>query len=164
MDFDKRSLMQAVLAAIDAECATIASSVNVATDGATSEESKPEGKYDTRALEASYLAGAQAERLRELRASREFLANLPIKNFGPDDPIGPSAIVALKYQQQSQQKLFYFILPQGGGHIVTNAQQKITTLTPQSPLGRAINGKQVGDEIAVETRGEERIYEIFRVW
>ena len=105
MDFDKRSLMQAVLAAIDAECATIASAVNVATDGATNEESKPEGKYDTRALEASYLAGAQAERLRELRASREFLANLPIKNFGPDDSIGPSAIVALKYQQQSQQKL-----------------------------------------------------------
>ena len=39
----------------------------IAADEATSEQSKAEGKYDTRATEASYLARGQAERVVELR-------------------------------------------------------------------------------------------------
>jgi hypothetical protein len=161
MNIDKRSLLQAVLAAIDAECATIASAVTIATDGATNDESKPEGKYDTRALEASYLAGAQSERLRELKASRDFLAGLPIKTFASGHAIGPSAVVTL---EQEEQKSLYFFIPMGGGHCVNAAHHKITTLTPQSPLGRAINGKRAGDEFTIEINGQERTYFICEVW
>ena len=36
-------------------------------EGTTGDEVKQEGKYDTRAIEAGYLAGAQARRAQEIR-------------------------------------------------------------------------------------------------
>ena len=38
-------------------------------EAATGQESKQEGKYDTRGLEASYLAGAQAQQTEKLTES-----------------------------------------------------------------------------------------------
>jgi hypothetical protein len=161
MPFDKKALMNAVIAAMDFECETLASAIRVAIDGATNDQSKPENKYDTRALEASYLAGAQAERLRELKGSREFLASLPLKNFHHDESIGASAIVELALENQ---RIYYFFLPHGGGHAVMTEDRKLTTLTPQSPIGRAINGKRAGDDVFVEIQGKERLYSIVGVW
>ena len=50
---------------VDAERAleTAEQAQSIARDEATSAESKAEGKYDTRATEASYLARGQAERV-----------------------------------------------------------------------------------------------------
>ncbi len=50
-------------------------------EAATHEESKPENEYDTRGLEASYLAGAQAKRTAEIEELLIILKHLDVKKI-----------------------------------------------------------------------------------
>ena len=73
-------LRDLLLAALDENCAMLESTLNAVVDAATNTESKPENKYDTRALEASYLAGAQQERLNEMKGMRRVFASTELKS------------------------------------------------------------------------------------
>src|SRR5687767_406927 len=66
---DKQALVTALLAKLEAELANMTKAANTAREAATHEEAKPENDKDTRALEASYLAAGQAERVRDLEAA-----------------------------------------------------------------------------------------------
>ena len=50
-----------------AQLAALETMVGASRDEATNAESRPENKYDTRALEASYLAAGQGARLADLK-------------------------------------------------------------------------------------------------
>ena len=52
-----------------------------AREGATHEDAKAENQYDTRGLEASYLAGAQAERVMHLSDCIGRFKNIVLKDF-----------------------------------------------------------------------------------
>src|SRR5208283_6063519 len=83
-----------------------------AHDAATHAESKAEDPYDTRGIEASYLAGAQSKRAMELEELLAIYRNIDMKFFTPQMAIASTAVVALK----SNDKLYYYLLmPQGGG-------------------------------------------------
>src|SRR5947209_12659206 len=62
---------------------------------ATHESSKAENKYDTRGLEAAYLAGGQARQAREILDSIKVYQSLQIRDFGPNDPVDLTAVVEL---------------------------------------------------------------------
>ena len=66
-DLEKHKVHDALRATLEAELSILDAMVTAARDEATSAESRPENKYDTRALEASYLAAGQGERLATLR-------------------------------------------------------------------------------------------------
>ena len=150
--------MQRILESIDHECAAIDASYQAAQDEATNEESKPEGKYDTRALEASYLAGAQQERLNELRGVRQYLAALPLKTFTPKEPVAATALVEL---DSNGSRSLCFLLQYGAGYTIDLPDgRRVKTVTIKSPLGQAISGKVQGDFIVVAVAGRETEYEI----
>jgi hypothetical protein len=154
--------MERILAAIDAECGAIEASYQAAQDEATNEESKPEGKYDTRALEASYLAGAQQERLNELRGVRQYLAALPLKTFNANDPVAATALVELN---SDGNRSLCFLLMFGAGYIIDLPDgRRVKTVTIKSPLGLAISGKVQGDYAVVAVAGRETEYEITGIW
>ena len=62
-----KDAIDALLKTVSAELAALESIASEARDEATSSETKAEGKYDTRATEASYLARGQAWRIVELK-------------------------------------------------------------------------------------------------
>src|SRR3981081_1893222 len=62
---------------------------------ATHESSKAENKYDTRGLEAAYLAGGQARQAKELMDAIAIYESLAVRNFAPDEPIDLTALVEL---------------------------------------------------------------------
>ena len=84
-----------------------------AREAATHEESKPENDKDTRALEASYLAGAQAARARELEGAIKAVKGMPLLDFGEGKTIQSSAIVTLEDEDGARTTLF--LAPFGGG-------------------------------------------------
>ena len=63
---DKRKIIEAIRRQLEKDLNVLKEAALIAYEAATNEESKPENEYDTRALEASYIAGAQAKRAGEL--------------------------------------------------------------------------------------------------
>src|SRR6185369_7563046 len=92
--------------------AVLTRAAHEAREAATHEEAKPENDKDTRAVEAAYLAGAQAERARDLTRASAALGALPLKAFGPGEAIASSALVELDQEGSAR---WYFLAPQGGG-------------------------------------------------
>lgn len=122
---------------------------------ATHESSKAESKYDTRGLEAAYLAGGQARQAKEILDSIKAYESLVIKSFSAEEPIDLTALVELAANRSHS---FYFIRPAGGGLEVELAGKEITVVTPQSPLGRSLMGKKAGERWTTEIAGAATKY------
>lgn len=116
---------------------------------ATNEDNKAENKYDTRGLEASYLAGAQAERVRDLKETLTVISNLPFKNFNEKDKIAITALVEIQTNKKTN---WVLVLPKGGGQNVAVEKQIIKVITPESPLGQLLIGKKNGDEFVLNAK------------
>lgn len=127
---------------------------------ATHEESKAEDKYDTRGLEASYLAAGQARQVGEAAAALQEFASLFIKRFQPDDPIDLTALVELEMKKE---RLFYFIGPSSGGLEVEQDGSTILVITLQSPLGQQLVGRKKGDKLKIKIAGFVNEYKVMSV-
>jgi transcription elongation GreA/GreB family factor len=157
---DKRALRDDVLAMLRRELDALVAAAQSTREGATHEENRPEHDKDTRAIEASYLAGAQAERVEELRRDVAALESLKIRTFEPDAPIALSAIVTVESDGAPS---YFFVVPMGGGLRCVRDGKSVQLVTPRSPLGAAVVGKCAGDSVDVVTPQGVRDYEIVDV-
>lgn len=141
---DKTRLREVIIERITAELEIQTRAALMARDEATHEESKPENQYDMHAQEAAYLAEGQAKLAAELQASIVLYQGLALPAFTPAQPIGLGAVVTL---DTAGRKTRYFVGPRNGGIEVSFEDFEIIVLTPQSPLGRLLVGRRVGDTV-----------------
>mgnify|MGYP000048771888 CR=1 FL=1 len=153
-------LMKKICEQIEKELISLKAAALATYQAATDEEAKPENKYDTRALEASYLAGAQALRVREIEDLLNVYRLLSLPSYSMDQTIGPAALVRLQF---AQKQILVFMLPKGGGLNVSVGSQQIQVVTPASPLGEALVGLGVGDSAIVEVGAAVKEYEILEI-
>ncbi len=144
----KRALVAALLSKLESELFNMRRAAKDAREAATHEEAKPENDKDTRALEASYLAGAQAARVRELEVAIKAVAAMPLLDFGEGAVIQASAVVTL--EDEDGKATVFFVAPFGGGTSVSAEGVEAHVLSPQSPRGRALLGRSVGDVIEAQ--------------
>ena len=160
MNVDKSELIARIRAALEAELETVQASAADARAAATHEEAKPENEYDTRGLEASYLAGAQAGRAADLAHRINNLDFVVVRDFGEEDPIGLTALAELDDGESTR---WYFLAPDGGGMKLDAAKETILVVTPQSPIGKALLEKRAGDVVEIRLRGKVVEMEIVSV-
>ena len=141
---NKAFVVQHIIARLDAELRRYAKAAQAAHAEATDEQSRAENKYDTRGLEASYLAHGQSRQVVETEQAREQYASLSLRSFEPAEAIGVGALVRLEGGGES---LWYFLGPAAGGVEVESEGQKVLVVTPLSPLGRSLVGKRQGEQI-----------------
>jgi len=111
---------------------------------ATDPGSKAEGKYDTRSLEASYLASGQARQVEGLAEALQRFESTALRNFSSDDAVGAGALVEVVLAGD----VCYFLLsPVAGGMELEYDGKELTLLTPESPLYQKLLGMEVGDEL-----------------
>lgn len=159
---DKKQLLKDLIQQIEAELPELIAAAQNTLDAATNEESKAENEYDTRGLEASYLAGAQAKRVAELEEDLFLLKQLVVRDFSDSTPIASTALVEVDLEGQ---KSWIFLLPRGGGRRLKSADGKtIQVLSLKSPLGEALVTSKVGDSVFVDSIKESKEYEILRVF
>lgn len=158
---DKEQIRLAILAQLRADLDNAVRAANAAHDAATNEESKAENKYDTRGLEASYLAAGQSRRVQEIEQAITDYEQLPIVDFNDDSSIRLSALVTLEDLDENQR--FLFIGPHSGGLKVVIGSSECTVVTPKAPLGQALMGRLVGDEVTINTTGNGCSYEIIAI-
>ena len=141
----KVRIIEEIMTALSADLALFSSAARAAHAAATHEECLPDNKYDTTALEASYIAQGQANRAQEIRAALENYRTLPLLDFDDDTPIRLTALVTLEDGEGNVRRLF--LGPQAGGMKITDRDGEIVVITPGSPLGRSLLGLRTGDEV-----------------
>jgi len=124
-----------------------------AAEGATHTEARAENDKDTRGLEQSYLARGQAMRVAELEAAVARVAAWVIPAFEKDAAVALGALVSVDGDDQQ-----LFIAIEGGGTLLADGAVRV--VTPQSPLGHAMLGRHVDDEVELRLPGGVRILTI----
>ena len=153
---NKQALVASIIEALSAELENYARSARSAHAEATDEQSKAENKYDTRGLEAGYLARGQSRQAAEVAQALEQYRALPLRRFSSGAAIDLGALVRVELGHEST---LYFLGPAAGGTEVTCDDQLVVVITPQSPLGRQLVGRKLGEEVAATAR----IGETFRI-
>lgn len=157
---DKSNLIHQLIESLNLEFETLIQAAERAHEAATHDESKAEDKYDTRGLEASYLAGAQAQRAIEIKKIISSFKMLPTRPFSLMEPIDLGALIELKLNQKS---FFYLFANLGGGKTISFNEQVIQVLTPLSPLGEELIGKKVGESVEIEAPNGVKEYLIIDI-
>ena len=146
---DKTALQQAILAELQSELTLLTEAANTARDEATNEESRSEDKYDMRSQSAAYLAAGQAKLAGEIANAIAAYQALPVRRFGPGEPVATGALVTLEARKRLS---WYFLGPQHGGLEVRLNGATIIVVTGASPLGRQLVGRNVGETVTLPGR------------
>ncbi len=142
---EKQVVLAKVREQIRAQFERMVSAAQTAAEYATDEGSRAESKYDTRGLEASYLAAGQAEKAEEFAEAVHLFENLKLPDFGECDPIALGALIEADLDGEL---VFYLLAPRGGGIVCEHEGCDLTVLTPDSLLGSRLLGLRAGDTIA----------------
>lgn len=155
---NKKSLIQKILTQLNDELDVLIRSAKDAHTSATHEETQAKSKYDTFALEASYLAQGQAKRVSELERAVEAYKKLSPQSFSGQMPVALTAVVLI--QKNSQTPFWIFLGPDAGGIKTNEADLEITVITTKSPLGKALLGRKTGETVEVEQGSSFLEYEL----
>lgn len=158
---NKENLRAQIITRLETDHALLLQAAKAAHAAASHNENIPDNKYDTRGLEASYIAQEQANRAEEIRQALQAFQQLTLQTFSAMSPIRLTALVQLK-DDEGRSRLV-FLGPAAGGLRLEFDKEKIMVITPASPLGRKLIGKQCGDLIELEI-GTVREYEIASVY
>ena len=157
---NKRALIKKILAQLTGELEVYFRAANAAHAEATHEQNKAENKYDTRGLEASYLAHGQSKQALETKAAIAAFETLEVRKFRTGEPIDMGALVELELQDE---RTLYFIGPKAGGTEVIHDGREILVITPRSPLGEQLQGKKPGDHLQLSLSGSHDLYRVVAV-
>jgi len=143
---NKVDILKKIIAALKRELDTSLAAAHAASAAASDPDSKAENKYDTRTLEASYLARGQALRVAELQDALRVYEVLTPRPFRADEAVGIGALVILESPDGLS---FYFIGPSAGGTEVEHEGREIIVITPSAPLGQKLMGRFQGANITL---------------
>jgi hypothetical protein len=144
---NKSDIVQAILERLRRELHVIEEATSMANEEAQPADDITESQRENRALENQYLVDGQSRIAREHREAILAYETLPLRGFGAGEP---AALTALVEVQSGGEKSLYFLGPRAGGVEITVAGSSVLVLTPQSPLGRTLLGRNIGETFAVE--------------
>jgi len=143
---NKAAILETLRAQLRSNYHRAQAALDDATEAATGDDTKAEGKYDTRGLEASYLAAGQAEQADELAHNLERFETLDLPAFDSDDSIGAGALVEVEIDDE----LSYYLLAPCAGGLSCDIEGSdgiattVTVLAPESPLREKLIDRQSG--------------------
>jgi transcription elongation GreA/GreB family factor len=155
---NKRLLVKKIIERLTAELAVYYRAAQFSRAEATHEQNKAESKYDTRGLEASYLARGQSKQAAELESAIKTYREMKLRPFVAGEGIQSGALVEL---EQEGDMSAYFIGPCAGGTEVIQDKREVVVITLQSPLGEHLKGKRAGDRLRLP--GHKTDYRIVKV-
>ncbi len=132
-----------------------------AHSAATHTENIPDSKYETLALEASYIAQGQANRAQEIKRAIANYRNLEPSIWAEKSKVHLGALVLLEDEYGRQRRIF--IGPDAGGMKLRLGEEEVMIVTPGAPLGKELLGRQAGDSLEFGPVDKLQEYEILDV-
>src|SRR5882762_153317 len=93
---NKTALVKRIIAVLTRSLSVLEKAARASHEEATHESSRAESKYDTRGLEAAYLAGGQTRQAKEILDAISLYQSSAPKEFAANDPIDLTALVELE--------------------------------------------------------------------
>jgi transcription elongation GreA/GreB family factor len=126
-----------------------------AREGATPDEKREDARA---AHQLQTLGAAQQRRAQQALAEVDALARF---KPGAMKTIGVGAIVEIEDEDTGEGRTF-FLAPVGAGMTLTGpgGDGLLSVVTPQSPIGKAVLGRKVGDVVDITVDGEVREWQI----
>jgi len=146
-------LLEQLNVELDKSKAAYATSKNLTQDS----EFKAESKWDTRSIEAGYLAGAQKVRVDELEMDVKMIEELSEEKHNKKKTISIGSLVEINLNGNSKK---YFIAPTAGGTMINIDGEVLLVISVFSPIGNAVIDLADGDSFELEMGGSNREYEI----
>lgn len=143
---NKQQLIKEIIGSLENDLQTIIDAAKDAHETATHEETAAKSKYDTFALEASYLAHGQSKRAQEIMQSIETYRHLNLPQLTNNDTVVLGALIHLK--SETNEKVL-FLGPRSGGVKVEFDEKVIVLITPESPLAKQLIGASLGDCVLI---------------
>jgi len=141
-----------------------------AREAAATLATESEKREDSRsALEYGSLATGQAARHKKTQDELEALTRFgeqPMTTFKRDTPLSMGALVDVATEgENGREERSFLLLPVGAGTELSGPDGDgfLSVITPQSPVGKALMGKRVGDSVEVNIRGQWREWNIVDV-
>ena len=157
---NKEALRDQIITQLRADHVLLLQAAKTAHAAATHDENIPDNKYATLGLEASYVAQGQANRAQEILQALQLFQQLTLSVFSEQSAIRLTAVVQLEDDEGLTRLVF--LGPAAGGLCLKFGGAEIMIITPASPLGRELIGKQCGDLIELKS-GTARGYEIISI-
>jgi transcription elongation GreA/GreB family factor len=158
----KTALRGLLIEGLQTALASAHAAYRAAIEGATHAEAKAENSKDTRGLEQSYVARGQAQRVAELETGLATVTTMTVEPH-PSGPVRIGTLAELRDQHDGR-TASYWIAPAGGGTTLLDrgptGPRELVVLTPQSPLGRALLTRNVGDEITLGEGPTQRVLDL----
>lgn len=154
---EKSRVVDSLRAALREQFQALSTMTAAARDEATSAEAAPENEYDTRALEASYLAAGQGQRLADLRELVDWADHLDASAHAA---VG---LGSLAHVDDDGTVRWLFLTPQGGRELLVDGVN-VQVVGASSPLGAALLHLEAGDEAELETPSGDRVIEVIEVF
>jgi hypothetical protein len=138
----KPALVHQIRTELEGQLAVTKAAAAEAQEDATGAETKSDGKYDTRAIEAGYLASAQAKQAEKLAEAVRLFTTFDPPNYDEDEAIGPGALVETEHGGEI---IYYLLAPAGGGHTVEHEGFDCIVLTPKARIYQELLGARTGE-------------------
>ena len=158
---NKAEIVNCICSVLQSDLATLKAAYQASHESATHAESSAENKYDTRGLEAAYLAHGQAKRAQEIEVSLHGYENISPQLLTAHTRVGLSSLV--KLEDSDGRYRWCWLGAHAGGVTFSFDDKEITIVTPQSPLGAALQDKKQGDIIEFKVNNLLMDYEIISV-
>ena len=143
---DKQELLTQLIAQIKDDIDKQRKSFEFARNTSVDAPGRMQSRYDTMGVESAWVADGLAKALNEKEMYISRLANFQFGEVADNVCLG--SIIGISSEGASLLE-YYFILPVASGYKLQVGDTTIVTLTPATPLGKTLIGKQVGDEIDV---------------
>jgi hypothetical protein len=140
----KSDILPRAIAILEEQHAVMLQALRESEENASGDETKSEGKYDTRATEAAYLAEAQAEQAEHMADAITTLKAFSAPAYTLTDPIGPGTLVETDLDGETA---FYLLVPAGGGTTLEFLGCELTLLTPDAPLYQQLLNRKAGEAL-----------------
>lgn len=147
----KALLLDAIREELRAQLLRLKLAAQEAHAAATDAGSKAESKYDTRNLEASYLASGQAKQVEELAEALRLFEAFDASFIAQVDTIVMGSLI------ETSDGYWFLLAPSAGGLEIFCEGREVTVLTPPSPLYQKLLGKKCGDFIEGSSRSIKTI-------
>ena len=157
----KRLVIQKIIETLQSEMETYVRAAKFSHAEATAEENRAENKYDTRGLEASYLAAGQANKIVEIEESIAAFDALRGRKLNKAEGIDVGSLIEIS---QDGERAHYFIGPSAGGIEIKTSGTEVLVITPQSPLGSQLKGAKHGAKIKINLAGRKQLVEILNAF
>ena len=158
---NKSLLLDAIVGEITSALNNSLAAAEEARATATNKENAAENKYDTLGLEAAYLAHGQSERVVQLE--KDLAAYVSLRKRLKDHAIVEVGSV-LKLEHETGETRFLFIGTASGGLVVSLGGVSVIVITPGSPLGKALLGGVIDDDVSIGVAGSVTKARIADLW